>query len=101
MTGPRQLTPTEQALKDGARLLYTVAAGQFFQLGDINAWFERYNAIELEPDSYGAIAEVSNTADPLIDRAAAAFEDLAARAINARDDYTEAVAGVRTPRAST
>ena len=72
-----------QLLKEGARLLYTVAAGQFFELGDVNAWFERYNAtataLELS-DPYGAIGERSSESDPLVDQATAVLEDLATRA---------------------
>jgi hypothetical protein len=93
-----------QLLKEGARLLYTVAAGQFFELGDINAWFERYNALagQLElSDPFGAIGAISNPADPLIDQASAKLEDLAARAVAARDDFAEQVAGVRAPRGTT
>jgi hypothetical protein len=90
-----------QLLDEGARLLYTVAAGQFFELGDINVWFERFNAarapLDLRSDPYGAIGQRSNDADPLIDQAAAALEDLHARVTTARDDFTEAVANVRTP----
>lgn len=99
-----QQATAAQLLKEGSRLLYTVTAGQFFELGDINAWFERYNALAVPlelSDPFGPIGAVSNPADPLIDRAALTLEDLAARAIHARDDFTEAVAGVRTPRAST
>lgn len=84
-----------QLLDEGARLLYTVAAGQFFELGDVNAWFERFNAarepLALRSDPYGAIGQRSNDADPLIDQATAALEDLHARVATARDDFAEAV----------
>ena len=65
-----------QLLKEGSRLLYTLAAGQFFEMGDVNAWFERYNALAVPlelSDPYGAISEQSSD-DPyrgLADRAAA------------------------------
>lgn len=88
-------------LDEGARLLYTVAAGQFFELGDVNAWFERFNAareqLGLRSDSYGAIGQRSNDGDPLIDRAESMLDDLAERATQARDDFANAVANVRTP----
>jgi hypothetical protein len=98
MTAPNATqTDIEQVLKDGARLLYTVAAGQFFELGDINTWFERFNALHVQDDTYGAIGERSNEADPLVDSALGMLNDLAGRAASARDNLTEAVAAVRTP----
>jgi hypothetical protein len=90
-------TDIEQVLKDGARLLYTVAAGQFFELGDINAWFERFNALHVQDDTYGAIGARSNDADPLIDQAEGVLAELVVRATQARDDFATAVANVRTP----
>jgi hypothetical protein len=87
-------------LKQGARLLYTSAAGQPVQLDDVNGWFEQYNQLvgPLElGDTFGAIGERSNDADPLIDEAAALLRDLANRAIRARDDFGTAVDNVRTP----
>lgn len=90
-----------QLLDEGARLLYTVAAGQFFELGDVNAWFERFNAarepLRLRSDPYGAIGQRSNDADPLIDRAEGVLAELVVRATQAHDDFAAAVANVRTP----
>jgi hypothetical protein len=90
-----------QLLDEGARLLYTVTAGQFFELGDINAWFERFNAargpLNLRNDPYGAIGQRSNDADPLIDQAGGVLAELVVRATQARDDFAAAVANVRTP----
>lgn len=90
-----------QLLDEGARLLYTVAAGQFFELGDVNAWFERFNAareqLGLRSDSYGAIGQRSSDADPLIDRAEGVLAELVVRTTQARDDFATAVANVRTP----
>ena len=87
-----------QLLKEGARLLYTVAAGQFFELGDINAWFERYNAtataLELS-DPYGAIGERASESDPLIEQALGLLNDLAGRASGAVSDFGRAVANAR------
>jgi len=83
-----------QLLREGARLLYTVAAGQYWQLDDVNAWFERYNALaqplELS-DPFGVIGARTSESDPLVDRAAAALQDLALRAVQARDMYADAV----------
>jgi len=83
-------------LDEGARLLYTLAAGQFWELGDVNAWFERFNAareqLGLRSDSYGAIGQRSNDADPLIEQAQGALADLVVRATQARDDFGIAVA---------
>ena len=82
-------------LDEGARLLYTLAAGQFWELGDVNAWFERFNAVReqlgLRSDAYGAIGQRSNDADPLVDDALSVLADLARRAAIARDDFTTAV----------
>lgn len=89
-------------LREGARLLYTVAAGQFFELGDVNAWVERYNALVQRlgndsdealrlGDTFGAIGQRQSEVDPLIEQAKAALEDLAGRAVSARDDFTGAV----------
>lgn len=90
-------------LGEGARLLYTVAAGQYFELGDINAWFEQYNQL-VEPldlesldlgHQYGAIAARTGETDPLIEKAQAAFADLVVRATQARDDFGNAVVAAR------
>lgn len=90
-----------QLLDEGARLLYTVAAGQFFELGDVNAWFERFNAarepLALRSDPYGAIGQRSNDADPLIDRAAELLRDLANRAHESAAGFDQDVANIRTP----
>lgn len=86
-----------QLLKEGARLLYTVAAGQFFELGDVNAWFERYNALAAGPgtlelsDPFGAIGERSNDLDPLIEQARDIIRDLRDRSATAHDDFEGAV----------
>lgn len=90
-----------QLLREGARLLYTVAAGQFFELGDVNAWFERFNALATQftdedlGGTYGAIGARTSESDPLIDQAAAALADLAQRVSVARDDFDTAVANAR------
>lgn len=97
MDAPQQ-DEAANLLREGARLLYTVAAGQFWQLDDVNAWFERYNALaaplELS-DPYGAIGQRQNESDPLIDQAKDALTSLAGRAASARDDFTEAVAAAQ------
>jgi len=86
-------------LDEGARLLYTLAAGQFWELGDVNAWFERFNAareqLGLRSDPYGAIGQRSNDADPLIEQARDIIRDLHDRAANAHDDFELAVTVAR------
>jgi hypothetical protein len=81
-------------LKDGARLLYTSAAGQPIQLGDVNAWFEQYNqlvpTLELG-DTFGAIIEQQNENDPLLDQATAAFDAIAQLVTVRRDEFAAAV----------
>ena len=83
-----------QLLREGARLLYTVAAGQYWQLDDVNAWFERYNALaqplELS-DPYGVIGARSSESDPLVDQARAVLDDLAGRVGVAASDFASAV----------
>lgn len=87
-----------RVLGEGARLLYTVAAGQYFELGDVNAWFEQYNQL-VEPldlgHQYGAIAARTSETDPLTEKAQAAFADLVVRATQARDDFGNAVVAAR------
>jgi len=84
-----------QLLDEGARLLYTLAAGQFWELGDVNAWFERFNAareqLGLRSDSYGAIGQRSSDTDPLIEKAKAALADLDNRTQQAYDEFAAAV----------
>jgi hypothetical protein len=73
-------------LKEGARLLYTSAAGQPVQLGDVNGWFEQYNQLAgpLElGDTFGAIVEQQSEDDPLIGEATAAL-DAIGQLVNAR-----------------
>jgi len=88
-----------QLLDEGARLLYTVAAGQFFELGDVNAWFERFNAareqLGLRSDPYGAIGQRSNDADPLIEKAREFIRDLADAGEHALSEFDSAVAQAR------
>lgn len=85
-------------LKEGARLLYTSAAGQPVQLGDVNAWFEQYNqlvpTLELG-DTFGAIIEQQSESDPLLELAGGVLADLAARTATARDNFAAAVAAAR------
>lgn len=101
MTSTETQDETARVLKEGARLLYTVAAGQFFELGDVNAWFERYNALTpqlgqgFEDERYGVIGARSSDSDPLVDQAGAALNDLVARATAQRDDFETAVAAAR------
>ena len=87
-----------RVLGEGARLLYTVAAGQHFELGDINAWFEQYNAL-VEPldlgRHFGAIAARSSESDPLVEQAQLALADLANRAAKARDDFGTAAVNAK------
>lgn len=87
-----------QLLREGARLLYTVAAGQFWQLDDVNAWFERYNAtaaaLELS-DPYGAIGQRQNESDPLIEKAKDALTSLAAMAQSQANAFEDAVAAAQ------
>jgi len=87
-------------LREGARLLYTVAAGQYFELGDVNAWIERFNALASDlrtpdenplGDGFGAIAQRTTEADPLVDQARAMLEELAQRATTARDEFAQSV----------
>lgn len=86
-----------QLLREGARLLYTVAAGQYFQLGDVNAWFERFNGLATQFDdgdlgvTYGAIAQRTSESDPLIEQAQAALADLVVQVTRARDEFGNAV----------
>lgn len=95
---PATQAEKDQLLVEGARLLYTVAAGQFFELGDINAWFERYNAIGGEPfasDHYGAIGERSNELDPLLNQAVTLLAQIADGAQAARTDFETSVTNAR------
>jgi hypothetical protein len=88
-----------QLLDEGARLLYTVAAGQFWELGDVNAWLERFNAareqLGLRSDAYGAIGQRSDDADPLIENAQRLLGDVFGAAQRARDDFYNAVEQTR------
>lgn len=95
---PASEADKDRLLKEGARLLYTVAAGQFFQLGDINAWFDRYNGVGGEAfadEHYGAIGERSNDLDPLIEQARDIIRDLRDRSATAHDDFEGAVTASR------
>lgn len=87
-------------LREGARLLYTSAAGQPVQLGDVNAWFEQFNGLTRDEslrlgDSFGPIVAREAESDPLIDRAQAALDDLAGRVTTVQHDFAEAVALAR------
>lgn len=88
-------------LREGARLLYTVAAGQAFELGDINAWFEQYNTLVgslgegFRDEHYGVIVERTSDTDPLVDQAQDILADLVRRVSTARDDYVAAALSVR------
>ena len=90
-----------QLLREGSRLLYTVAAGQYFELGDINAWFERFNGLATQFNdgdlggTYGAIGARTSESDPLVDQATAILDDLAQRAKVARDEFAGSVDHVR------
>lgn len=96
-----QQDEAQRLLKEGSRLFYTVAAGQAFELGDINAWFEQYNALAstlgpaFQDEHYGAIGARTTEVDPLINSAQFLLSDLATRSAQARDDFQTATDAAR------
>lgn len=90
-----------QLLREGARLLYTVAAGQFHELDDVNAWVERFNDLARQfpdgdlGDPFGPIGARTTETDPLVEQAQDILTDLAQRTQGALEDYVTAVTRAR------
>jgi hypothetical protein len=94
-------------LKEGARLLYTSAAGQPVQLGDVNAWFEQFNQL-VQPlqlgDTYGVINEPEPTQNAnlrgLLDHAAELIGDADGQKAQWLADYRDEISRIPGARAA-
>lgn len=95
-------------LQQGARLLYTSAAGQPVQLDDVNGWFEQYNQLvgPLElGDTFGAIIAPTPTEDSnlrgLLDEAAELLGDATGARAQWLADYQAEVTQMPGQRSAT